>query len=86
MTYQKLRILQDRFEADLVTAALTAAGVDFFVRTFEDTAYDGLFVSQEGWGVVWVASEDLAVARDILEHFDALYNQETPDEDPGDWL
>lgn len=77
MTYHKLRTLQDRFEADLVAAALEEAGVDFFIRTFEDTAYDGLFITQEGWGVVWVATEDLEEARDILKHFDSLYKSGT---------
>lgn len=77
MAYQKLRILQDRFEADLVAAALAEAGVDFFIRTFEDTAYDGLFVTQEGWGAVWVAGPDVPEALDILRHFDSLYCSET---------
>jgi hypothetical protein len=75
MGYEKLRTVQNRFEAELISAALARSGIDFFLRTFEDTAYDGLFVTQEGWGVFWVESEDLLVAEDILQKFDEAYAQ-----------
>ncbi len=63
MGYEKLRTVQNRFEAELLSAALERSGIDFFLRTFEDTAYDGLFVTQEGWGVFWVESEDLQLRK-----------------------
>jgi hypothetical protein len=75
MSYEKLRTVQNRFEAELLTGALERSGVDFFLRTFEDTAYDGLFVAQEGWGIIWVAPEDRQVAQDILHKFDEAYAQ-----------
>jgi hypothetical protein len=73
MSYEKLRTLQNRFEGELLSAALERSGVDFILRTFEDTAYDGLFVAQEGWGVLWVAPADLQLARDIVQKFDEAY-------------
>ncbi len=75
MTYTKLRTVQNRFEAELLSDALKYHGVDFYLRTFEDTAYDGLFVAQEGWGVIWVATPDLEIAQDILQTFDEAYAQ-----------
>ena len=76
MSYEKLRTVQNRFEGELIAAALERNGVDFFLRTFEDTAYDGLFITQEGWGAVWVAPEDRQIAEDILQKFDEAYSQE----------
>jgi hypothetical protein len=73
MSYEKLRTVQNRFEGELLAAALEQSGVDFFLRTFEDTAYDGLFVAQQGWGVLWVAAADRQIAADILEKFDLAY-------------
>jgi hypothetical protein len=73
MSYEKLRTVQNRFEGELLAGALERSGVDFFLRTFEDTAYDGLFVAQEGWGVLWVAPEDRQIAKDILKNFDEAY-------------
>jgi hypothetical protein len=75
MNYEKLRTVQNRFAAELLCAALERSGVDFFLRTFEDTAYDGLFVAQEGWGVLWVALADRQVAEDIVQKFDEAYAQ-----------
>jgi hypothetical protein len=73
MGYEKLRTLQNRFEGELLSAALERSGVDFILRTFEDTAYDGLFVAQEGWGVLWVTPEDRQLAEDIVQKFDEAY-------------
>lgn len=73
MGYEKLRTVQNRFEGELLSAALEQSGVDFFLRTFEDTAYDGLFVGQEGWGVLWVAPADRQVALEIFQQFDTAY-------------
>ncbi len=73
MALVKLRPLNNRFEADLLAQALTEAGVTFQVRTFEDTAYDGLFIGQYGWGIMWVEEEDLSDAKEIALQFDRLY-------------
>ncbi|AEB09533.1 hypothetical protein [Desulfobacca acetoxidans] len=73
MGYLKLRTIQNRFEGELLAAALERLGVDFFLRTFEDTAYDGLFVAQEGWGAIWVEEADRLLAEDILQKFDEAY-------------
>lgn len=80
MGYEKLRNVQNRFEAELLSAALERSGVDFFLRTFEDTAYDGLFVGQEGWGVIWVASADRQIAEEIAATFDEAYGSEAAEE------
>lgn len=80
MSYEKLRTVQNRFEGELLSVALEQAGVDFFLRTFEDTAYDGLFVGQEGWGVLWVAPADRQIALDIFAHFDAAYGPDYKEE------
>jgi len=74
--YEKLTRVQNRFEADLMMEALARHGVDCYLKTFEDTAYDGLFVAQEGWGNIWVADHDLPLARDILQSFHQAYDPE----------
>lgn len=60
-----LRDVDDRFMADLWTGALDSAGVPYVLRTFEDTAYDGLFVSQKGFGRIMVEEQWLDTARTI---------------------
>ncbi len=53
-TYIPAYTLANRFEADLVADTLEKEGIPFWIRSFEDTAYDGLFVVQKGWGQVLV--------------------------------
>jgi deoxyribose-phosphate aldolase len=60
-----LRELDDRFQADLWSRTLEEQGVPHLVRTFEDTAYDGLFVSQKGFGALYVEEDWLERAREL---------------------
>ena len=65
MAMTKLTVLDNRFQTDVWVQALEAEGIAFRLRTYADTAYDGLFVSQKGYGALFVEEEDLARAREI---------------------
>ncbi len=58
--------LSNRFEADLLTQALEQEDIPVLVRGFEDTAYDGLFVRQTGWGWLQVPEDLEARAREVI--------------------
>jgi deoxyribose-phosphate aldolase len=60
-----LRDIDDRFQADIWSQALSDQGVPYLLRTFEDTAYDGLFVSQKGYGRIFVEEDWLSRAQEI---------------------
>ncbi len=71
-TLVKVFILKDRFEADLVTQALEKENIPLMVRSFKDTAYDGIYIPQKGWGEVRVPEKERVRAQEIiatLEHF-----------------
>ncbi len=53
----KAGIVDTRFEADRLSQALEEAGIPFLIKSFHDTAYDGLFILQKGWGAVLVPEE-----------------------------
>ena len=38
-----------------------------FIHSFHDTAYDGLYQAQYGWGVIKVREEDFAEAQELVE-------------------
>ncbi|MFH1091285.1 MAG: DUF2007 domain-containing protein [Pseudomonadota bacterium] len=63
----RLTTLENRFEADLITQALADEGLDFVVKPFHDTAYDGLFETQKGFGLLLVEEKDQERARSIVE-------------------
>ena len=67
MKWKKLITLDNRFQADLLTDALGKAEIPFLVREYRDTAYDGLFVTQRGWGAVMVEESQWEEAKVILE-------------------
>ncbi len=60
-----LREVENRFQADVWCAALDADGVPYLLRTYQDTAYDGLFVSQRGYASLFVDEEWLKRAQEV---------------------
>jgi hypothetical protein len=67
MKWIKLITLDNRFQADLLTDALEKSNIPLLVREYKDTAYDGLFVTQKGWGTVMVDAARLEEAKTIVE-------------------
>lgn len=85
-----LYTLANRFEADVLSNVLEKEGVPFLVRSFVETAYDGLFVPQRGWGQILVPARHLPAARkligSVLESLAAPSPYESPDDlDPSLW-
>ncbi len=58
---------QNDAEAEAIKSILAEQGISAEIRSFHDTAYDGLFQSQYGWGVIRVSEEDFAEAKRIVE-------------------
>jgi hypothetical protein len=50
--YLKIAILENEIEARLLESILTERSIPHFMRSYYDTAYDGLFQTQKGWGYV----------------------------------
>jgi len=60
---------QNDAEAQALAALLRQHGIAATIRSFRDTAYDGLFQAQYGWGVIRVEEEDFEAARKIVEEW-----------------
>ncbi|MCB2191562.1 MAG: deoxyribose-phosphate aldolase [Deltaproteobacteria bacterium] len=75
MAMVKLKPVDNRFQADVWEQALSAEGIEYRLRTFQDTAYDGLYVSQKGYGVFYVEEADKERAEALVQ---ALGQQDTP--------
>jgi hypothetical protein len=69
--FVSIHTLSNRFEADVLLDALKKEGVPAFLRSFEETAYDGLFVCQRGWGWIMVpegvSSRALQIIKPLVE-------------------
>ena len=79
---------ENEAEANVIKSILEENGIHAEIRSFRDTAYDGLFQSQYGWGVIRVAEADLEEARRIIQEWrdaspEDLPWEEGPDENGG---
>lgn len=48
----KIAILENQIEAQLLDSILTERNIPHLIRSYYDTAYNGLFQTQKGWGYV----------------------------------
>ncbi len=62
----KAGTIDSRFECDRASQALDEAKIPFFVKSFHDTAYDGLYFLQKGWACIFVPEEFTEEAHEIL--------------------
>lgn len=51
--YIKIIVLENGIEAQLIGSILDERGIPHRVRSYHDTAYDGLFQVQKGWGKLY---------------------------------
>ncbi len=50
--YKKIATLENEIEARLLESILTERHIPHLMRSYHDTAFDGLFQTQKGWGYV----------------------------------
>ena len=50
--YEKVEVLDNNFEAQVLDSILNERQIPHLMRSFYDTAFDGLFQTQKGWGFV----------------------------------
>jgi hypothetical protein len=77
--WEKIAILDDEMQAQLVEAVLTDRGIPHVLRTYHDSAYDGLFQTQKGWGVILAPPEHREEILIVLA--DLGRESESPPED-----
>ncbi len=65
--YVRVGALDNEIEAMLLKSVLEERGIPHLLESYHDTAYDGLFQAQKGWGVVAVPRSHQQETREILE-------------------
>jgi hypothetical protein len=76
----KAGIIENRFEGDRIRQALEEAQIPYLVKSFLDTAYDGLYIPQKGWGAVMVPEEFREKAEKIILEVKTSFREEGRDE------
>ena len=66
---EKIAVLDSEVQAELVDSVLEERGIPHLMRSYHDSAYDGIFQTHAGWGHVEAPAanrdEILAVIEDI---------------------
>ena len=57
--YTKIAVLDNQFQAQLLESILMERKIPHLLRSYYDTAFDGLFQTQKGGGVVKEILRDL---------------------------
>jgi hypothetical protein len=65
--FTKLLVLRNEVEAHMMQQALTDLGIPHLIRSYHDSAYDGLFQTQKGWGHIESSPDRKDEIRAIYE-------------------
>ena len=65
----EIAVLESVIEAQLVEAILAKRRIPFRIQSYHDTAYDGLFQFQKGWGRLFAP---IAFQAEIVELLDDI--------------
>lgn len=76
----KAGTIENRFEGDRISQALQEAGIPFLIKSFLDTAYDGLYIPQKGWGLVMVSEQNREEAERLILEIKKTFKEEEDDE------
>lgn len=77
----KVGTVENRFEGDRISQALQEAGIPFLIKSFLDTAYDGLYIPQKGWGVVRVPEKKSEEAKRLIYEVKKTFVKEENNDD-----
>ncbi len=64
--YKKAAILENEFEAQLLESILLERNIPHRLRSYHDTAFDGLFQTQKGWGCISGPEEHLEEIKEVI--------------------
>jgi hypothetical protein len=67
MDYEKIEILENDDEARLLGSILDEWGIPHIIRSYHDTAFNGLYQTQKGWGYISAPVEFKEEVKKILK-------------------
>ncbi|MBC2714692.1 MAG: hypothetical protein HF978_05215 [Desulfobacteraceae bacterium] len=61
-------VIENAIEAQLLASILTERNIPHYIRSHHDTAYDGLFQTQKGWGDIEAPIRYQTEIEKIIDH------------------
>jgi hypothetical protein len=78
--FKKILILENEIEARLLDSVLNERDIPHRIKSYHDSAYDGIYQAQKGWGVV---EAPLTYKEEIISIYRDLPVTQLPPEDEG---
>jgi hypothetical protein len=67
--FKKIAVLENEIQARLLDSILSERDIPHRLRSYHDSAYDGIFQTQKGWGIIQAPlqykEEILAILEDL---------------------
>jgi hypothetical protein len=70
--WKKIHVIESIFEMDMLKDALDKEGLEYSIKEYKDTAYDGLFVLQKGYASLFVREKDEETAKSIVKQIRSI--------------
>jgi len=68
----KIHTIESIFEMDIIKDTLEKDDIEYSIKEYKDTAYDGLFVLQKGYAALFVKEKDRETAMIIINRLKSL--------------
>ena len=68
----KVHVIESVFEMDMIRDALDNEGIEYNIKEYKDTPYDGLFVLQKGYARLSVKKRDEEEAKKVIRQIQSL--------------
>ena len=84
--YIRITGLDNAFEAQLIASILTDRQIPHRIRSHHDTAYDGLFQMQKGWGELFAPArwkKEITEIRDQIRQDAGSYENQQEGDNEG---
>ncbi len=75
----KVATLENSFEAEVIKDALENEEIPTMIRSFHDTAYNGIYILQKGWGNVLVPEDLKDKAERIIHAIKSTFDKGSED-------
>ncbi len=73
--FVKITGVENEFEAEVIKDSLEKEEIPVMIRTFRDTAYNGIYILQKGWGNVLVPEEYKEKAKKIVSAIKSSFKE-----------
>jgi hypothetical protein len=77
--FEKIAVIGNLIEAQVIESLLKERKIPYRIRSFHDTAYNGLFQFQKGWGEIYAPAEQKEA---VLELMDLIRTGDMGEENP----